>query len=130
MFSEQLLMQLGAGGLIVLLVLREVFGFLKTRKLGVSSDHLLKDILEELKEQRIQMSEVLAKTKTLYHWHDKEDNDGIKIWYVRSSLENAIEKLAENISKQTDILQQMFAEQKFTRNEIKRLEHEIRDRTS
>ena len=29
----------------------------------------------------------------LWVWHNKEDDDGVKVWYVRRSLENAIEKL-------------------------------------
>jgi len=40
----------------------------------------------------------------LYNWHDKEDEDGVKVWYVRRSLEEAIKQLADNIAAQTDLL--------------------------
>lgn len=47
----------------------------------------------------------------LWTWHNKEDDEGVKIWYVRKSLEEAITKLAENTAKQTEILQEIHREQ-------------------
>lgn len=46
----------------------------------------------------------------LHEWHSVSDAEGVKVWYVRRSLEEAIVKLAENIDKQTEILRQMHAE--------------------
>lgn len=48
----------------------------------------------------------------LYKWHAKEDDDGVKVWYNRRGLEDAIEKMAEaiehlsnNVSQQTLVTQ-------------------------
>lgn len=49
-------------------------------------------------------------TKELYKWHDVADEEGVKIWYVRRSLEEAIGKLSENIAKQTEIFQALILE--------------------
>jgi hypothetical protein len=40
-------------------------------------------------------------TDQLYKWHNVLDDDGVPIWYVRRSLEEAILKLSDNIMKQT-----------------------------
>ena len=32
--------------------------------------------------------------KELWIWHGKEDDEGIKVWYVRKSLGDAIDKIA------------------------------------
>ena len=32
--------------------------------------------------------------KELHEWHSREDDEGIKVWYVRKSLGDAIDKIA------------------------------------
>ena len=39
---------------------------------------------------RRDMYEMKAQTHDLHSWHDKEDEDGRKIWYVKASFEKAI----------------------------------------
>lgn len=41
----------------------------------------------------------------LHTWHNKEDDDGVKVWYVRSSLERSIDRLADNVEAQTKVLE-------------------------
>ena len=52
--------------------------------------------------------------KDLHAWHDIADSEGVKIWYVRRSLEEAVEKLTVSIEKlgerqeaATDVLKEM-----------------------
>ena len=40
----------------------------------------------------------------LHDWHDETDADGVKFWYVRRSLEDALHSLSENISLETKLL--------------------------
>ena len=54
----------------------------------------IKNIEELIYEQK-------KKVDDLYKWHDQRDSDGAFAWYVRKSLETAINKLADNIEKQT-----------------------------
>ncbi len=49
-------------------------------------------------------SEIHQKIRDLYQWHAKTDQDGVPVWYVRQSLEEAINRLADNIEKQTELL--------------------------
>jgi hypothetical protein len=58
--------------------------------------------------------------RDLHDWHDKEDAEGVKVWYVRRSLEEAITKLSENIEKQTEILTEIHRQQNDLRAEIRR----------
>ena len=80
------LTELGIGGILALLILKEVFNFLKTRKLNGESGKIAK---------------IFELTKDIFDMHNQKDNDGVYVWYVRRSLEEAIIKLAENIDKQT-----------------------------
>lgn len=57
--------------------------------------------------------------KTMYDWHDKSDEDGVKIWYVRRSLEEALQEnvrainiLAKNSETQTRLLEDMINQNK------------------
>lgn len=45
-----------------------------------------------------------SQTQQLFDLHNQRDDDGVPVWYVRRSLENAIEKLADNIGTQTTLL--------------------------
>jgi len=45
----------------------------------------------------------------LYKWHDKEDDDGVKIWYVRRSLEEGIKRLPITMDKQRQLMDALFS---------------------
>lgn len=47
---------------------------------------------------------ISKQTEDLYTWHNISDEEGVKIWYVRRSLEEAIGKLADNIAEQTKLM--------------------------
>lgn len=91
-----LLMQLGVGGILIYLFLKEMFGYLKSRDSRKSGNGhsptadmfaLLRNIESTLRE--------------LHKWHDAKDEDQVFVWYVRKSLEKQIEKLAEAVVKMT-----------------------------
>lgn len=53
--------------------------------------------------------------KDLWQWHNQTDQDGVKVWYVRKSLEEALNRnadsteiLARNGEMQTRLLQEML----------------------
>lgn len=80
----------GTAGILAILMLREVLNFLRKRE---ESTHSFGDI-EELKRQ----------IDELHQWHNKDDSDGVKIWYIRSSLVSNIDKLTDTMSIQTQTL--------------------------
>ena len=53
------------------------------------------------------MRKLSKQVDELHAWHNREDEDGVKVWYVRKSLEDAISKLADNLEQQTAVLSDM-----------------------
>lgn len=105
-------LQVGAGGLFALLVLREVFGFLK-EKVRAQSNLVIDNMAKQIQE--------------LHEWHAVTDEDGVKIWYLRRSLENAIEKLTSNLDIQTQLLREMVLILKDSRKEMDAVIRETRE---
>ena len=79
--------------------------------------------------------EILSKKNNdMYDWHNKSDADGVKVWYVRQSLENALrdnakatEAIARNIELQTRLLEEMIANQRNLSKEQAEMMKDIRD---
>ena len=61
-------------------------------------------IFQALKNRGIDIGKIAAQINELHGWHDMDDDEGVKIWYVRHSLEEAIIALSKNISLQTTLL--------------------------
>jgi hypothetical protein len=119
---DSLVTQLGVGGIFAVLLIKMILEFLEkwdTRKqekkraetgdLPPRVDH--HDIMLELMSQGKKLHVVLQKveitekrTEDLWHWCGKEDADGVKLMYLRGSLTEAISKLADATSKQTEVL--------------------------
>ena len=49
-------------------------------------------------------------TADLHEWHAVKDTEGVPVWYVRRSLEEAIKELSDNIGRQTDIFSGLVTE--------------------
>ena len=67
-----------------------------------------------------QCRECYSKIKDLHLWHSKEDTDGVKVWYMRKSLEEAVISLSNNLEKQTQILSDIHNEQKQILREVRK----------
>jgi hypothetical protein len=104
------LTQLGIGGLTAVLVIREVLTFLRDRRNSQGND-----------DNDANLSTLCQQVGELHQWHSVTDGNGVKVWYVRRSLEEAIRELATNIRTQTDILKELMRETKGTRREVERL---------
>jgi len=106
----------GVVGILVLMILDRVFAFVRTR----SPDR--HDRLERIGVLVAQAKDhddaVASKITDLWDWHNLRDEDGVPVWYVRKSLEEAIRmqaesmsKLAENIGEQTRALERLVERQ-------------------
>ena len=113
--NMSLLSEIGVGGIFAVLMVKEVLNFLRYRKNGDrrACDPHIKDMHKRIED--------------LWNWHNVTDNDGVKIWYVRRSLEEAIKKLSENIDVQTKALQEIVTEIRSTRKEVRDIELEMKD---
>lgn len=98
----------------------------------ISSD--LKSLNEKIDDMEEEIEDIAKQTKDMYEWHDKSDADGVKIWYVRQSLENALrdnakatEAIARNIELQTRLLEEMISNQRNLSKEQAEMMKDIRD---
>ena len=104
---NSLLTQLGVGGILVILVLREVFNFLKqyqTKKKNGNGERRFK--LDQ-KVDRLQTD-----MNTLLKLHDGTKNSKVAeqvqdLWYERAALKEAIDDLAEATKEQTKVFQEI-----------------------
>ena len=121
-------------GLVILVfgaAIREAFGWFKQKNLQNSEARLkavesaVKDTGQEIEKIKEDILEPMkARMEILYEWHDKTDQDGVKIWYVRKSLEDtlgdtskAMTILAKNSEIQTRLLEEINNEQRAFRSE-------------
>ncbi len=72
------------------------------------------------------LSEMKAQIKDLHEWHSVVDKDGVKIWYVRSSLESAVSDMTKAIQTMTDAWKDNSLLMKHLVEEIKLLRGEVR----
>jgi hypothetical protein len=79
-------------------------------------------VLGILRDRGIDIHRLSHQINELHVWHAREDADGVKVWYIRPTLESAIEKLAENITAQTAILKEIHLEIRESQRRIDRLE--------
>jgi len=76
-------------------------------------------VLSMLKGRGIDLQKMSRQTDSLYDWHNVRGEDGVPVWYVRKSLEEAMITLADNLLRQTEILNRIYDEQKDMRREMK-----------
>ncbi len=75
----------------------------------------------------IDMHQIVHQIEDLHKWHAKEDDDGVKVWYVRSSLEQAVIDMTKAIRLMTEtgkenslLTKQLVEEMKSMREEIRK----------
>jgi hypothetical protein len=88
--------EISLGGAVALLILREVFGFLLNRRDSSA-----------LSERDIDTTAMSQKITDLWDWHNVRGADNVPVWYFRSSLDDAMDKLSDSIDKQTEVLQKV-----------------------
>jgi hypothetical protein len=125
---------------LLLIVAREVFAFLSNKNLQSSEIKLkliseqMDTVVAETKELKSKVDHVNKEVHTLYEWHDKDDQDGVKVWYIRQSLENvlrdnarAVAAIAKNSELQTRLLEEMLESQRIVIREQSQLMREMRE---
>ena len=130
-------------GLFVLVIgaaIKELFGWVSKKNIQNSEiriDNIFKGIEGINKKFDVvstRLEEIAKQSQDMYDWHNKSDADGVKIWYVRQSLENALrdnakatEAIARNIELQTRLLEEMIANQRNLSKEQAEMMKDIRD---
>ena len=98
----------------------------------ISAD--IKSLNEKVDRVEEELETLCKQSEDMYQWHDKSDADGVKVWYVRQSLENALrdnakatEAIARNIELQTRLLEEMITNQRSMAKEQADMMKDIRD---
>ena len=109
--------ELGIGAIFSLMILKEVFGYLKSRKDDSPVLKLPETVQNSLAALVIQMDQMhemkddikksISQTDELYKMHNVKDLNGVPVWYVNQSLGIAIERLAENVQNQSIVLERI-----------------------
>jgi hypothetical protein len=120
-------LEITIGGAIALYVLKEVFAFLlpilkKDKEQEGTTPGEGAGQRQWMDDLRMQVGDIQATLRELHGWHNVRTQDGIFIWYVPSSLEKAISRLADNIVTQSEILRDLAAEVRDTSRAIDRVE--------
>lgn len=99
----EFIQSLGVGGILAIIILKEFLNHISQKK----PDHFNKKLDKICEDVKI----IKRESRDLHQWHDREDNEGVKIWYTRNkTIEIAISKIADSLEKQTDILQKLLAQ--------------------
>jgi outer membrane murein-binding lipoprotein Lpp len=98
----------------------------------ISAD--IKTLNNKVDDLEVDMKKLSKQSEDMYDWHNKSDADGVKVWYVRQSLENALrdnakatEAIARNIELQTRLLEEMISNQRNLSKEQAEMMKDIRD---
>ena len=125
------LVEVSVGLAAAVIILKIMFDFLKpvidrvTGNKSAQQEVNLARLRAEYDQLKRGFYECSRKIADLHDWHNARTEDGGFRWYVPSALEKAIETLANNISKQTDVLSQVASVQKETCNSLERLERRM-----
>lgn len=90
MITSTLLTQIGIPAAIVVIILREVFNFLKSRKPDNKTQCALgkervDQMTQEIKEVQNSAKETNEIVQKIFDMHNIKDNDGVYSWYVPRS---------------------------------------------
>ena len=69
-------------------------------------------------DERREARELAKMTKDLHDWHNVQDDEGVKVWYVRKSLEQSIDRLAASTEKTNEVLQALHTDQADSRRDM------------
>ena len=80
-------------------------------------------ILSQLKARGVDLQKLARQQDDLWQWHAREDDEGVKVWYVRRSLEDAIKELSLAIRTQTEVMAQLASKVGSMQYEIEHLHY-------
>jgi len=120
---DDLITQIGVGGAIAYLIIKEVLAFVAKLKSNTDGGEVeqmrvtldtLKALTSTCNEQAVVLREVAAEQArqsqelaSIHECLNKDDGEGVRLIYRRPSFERAIVVLGENVDKQTDVLQKL-----------------------
>jgi len=107
---DNVLLQLGVGGIFAVLIIRE-FVNLMTKMKGKSNGNGNSSDSQILKDVRLTTADTNDKVKGLYSMHSKTDNDGIPVWYMPRSFVEAQKEMARTQADTVNVIRDVVRTQ-------------------
>lgn len=130
-------------GLVIIVIgaaVKELFSWISKKNIQSSETRFenmkktLDSVESKLSKIEEKIDDLVKDAEEMYDWHNKSDQDGVKVWYVRQSLENALrdnakatEAIAKNIELQTRLLEEMIQTQRVVSKEQSEIMRSLRD---
>jgi len=70
----------------------------------------------------VDLRKIEAQIGDLHEWHSRVDEDGAPVWYVRSSMTRAIEKMAESNEQTARVLERLALREEAISETVARIE--------
>lgn len=83
------------------------------------------DILKQLEDSEEVIEKLSVLVNDLYNWHNVTSEEGVKLWYIRPTLERALESLKNAIDVQTSLTRELVMEIKNNSHTLYRMEEKI-----
>jgi len=103
--------QLTLGGVVAVLVIREVLDFLRDHRNNKKNDKPDGEMHQQLHD--------------LWAWHDVRDEDGIPVWYMRRSLETALTSLVAEMKTTNSLMRENIKDGHTLRQNIRELVEKV-----
>lgn len=97
--------QLTLGGVVAVLIIREVLDFVRNRNSKTKKND----------------GEMHQQLRDLWSWHDVRDEDGVPIWYVKRSLETAVSELVTEMKTLNSLMLEDIKDSHALRGDIRKL---------
>lgn len=83
----------------------------------------LDKILGALRSRGVDLPRLARQIEELHAWHNVNDADGVKVWYVRESLRDTIGKLSDTLERQNRLLAVLCEQMKALHDDVKARPH-------
>jgi hypothetical protein len=122
--DEKTLIQLGVGGTLAILLLREVFAFLREIMKKDTGD----DDREEIADC---LGDIHQRLNDLHRWHDVRDpSSGVFVWYAsfgNATLMETLVAIGDNVRMQTEVLRSLLEIAKENKADLKRVTGDLQE---
>ena len=112
-------LQLGAGFAVLIIMMREVFSFVKymnsrgkkdpTMEIHTKTLEALEKIIITIDKLNDKLGPTIQQTKDLHKWVSATDEDGVKKVYIRKSFIDSMLQVKEDIKNQSILMQQLLS---------------------
>ncbi len=113
----------GPLGIVAAIYIIDHFGLLNNHKNDTKKNiQCIKEDVSNMSDDIKDLEHIKEEIHDLHKWHDTEDEDGVKRWYMPRSFEATQVKLGDLIDKNTKVLERLV----FRVEDMTKVVHELR----